>query len=79
MSRIKVKPNHFLPKSLMDAPMWYTSSSMSKKRSCALLNCLIQLELAADTLCIDGCRHSISPFVKQSKYSIIHIVVNKND
>ena len=28
------KPKHFLPKSLMDAPMWYTSSSIQRKRSC---------------------------------------------
>ena len=43
MSRIKVKPNHFLPKSLMGAPMWYTSLSTSKKRPCALLNCFISM------------------------------------
>ena len=41
MSRISVNPNHFLPKSLIDAPMWYTSSSISRKRSCALLNHII--------------------------------------
>ena len=43
ISRIRVNPNHFLPKSLIDAPMWYTSSSMNKKRSCALLNRFISI------------------------------------
>lgn len=33
MSRMMVNLNHFLPKSLIDATMWYISSSMSRKWS----------------------------------------------
>ena len=67
MSRMRVNPNHFLPKSLIEAPMWYTSLSMSRKRSCALLNRFtsisgywalwvnIKLELVTDTLRVDSC------------------------
>ena len=33
MSRMRVNPNHFLPKSLIEAPMWYTNLS---DEQCAL-------------------------------------------
>ena len=93
MSRISVNPNHFLPKSLIDAPMWYTSSSISRKRSCALLNrsiltggyilsvvtVNIQLEPVAYTLCVDSGSHSFFPFVEQGQYRIIHIVINQRN
>ena len=39
----------------------------------------IQLELAADTLCIDSGRYPFRSFVKQSKHGVIHIVVNQYD
>ena len=68
MSRMRVNPNHFLPKSLIEAPMWYTSLSMSRKRSCAFVESLylnkrilgvvavnIKLELVTDTLRVDSC------------------------
>ena len=38
----------------------------------------IQLELAADTLRINGCSNTDLSFVKQSKYGVIYIVINEN-
>ncbi len=36
----------------------------------------IQLELVADTLCVDGCCNSVCSFVKQCKYGVVRVVVN---
>ena len=68
MSRMRVNPNHFLPKSLIEAPMWYTFIVYEQKPVVCLVESLyldkrilgvvavnIKLELVADTLRVDSC------------------------
>ena len=39
----------------------------------------VELELTAYLLSVDDCRHVIISFIEQCQYSLVNIVVDKND
>ena len=45
----------------------------------SIMTVYVELELTAYLLSVDDCRHVIFSFIEQCQYSLVNIVVDKND